>query len=1167
MSLRIERMDLSPWGCFEDHSLSFSSEPGHVDLIHGPNASGKSTASRAERSLLYGIEARTPDSHTYDYADLRIGARLALDGVSVELSRHKRRGGSLVSQKGEPLPEDVILMALGGLTEEVYAALFQVDHDTLVQGGAELLQGRGEIGSSLFAAAAGVVTLHDTLAELDAEAERLFNPRARSTVLHKALASLREAEKRLRGATLRPARHREMERTLLEADQACEELTQQMRELELRARVLERKRAIAPLLDAHSERVAELGGLAGVPQLPGSAATQRSDAQGRLRASTRALQRGTSTAARLEAELGEIVLDEKLIARGEEIRIIKESVSAISKASAEERKREDELLQARAALRAAAAIIGVPEPSEIESLRRPATARRTLDRYLRQREELASRRSTAQIHVQEAENARDHAQADLDAAALAADVRELEAAITAALRAGTLSEQIEQGRLDAKLRHGEATGRLERLTPAPASINALRALRSPSAEQATRAAARGDELRRASESLQSEARRLAGAETELREELERLTLAGEAPTAGALAKARERRDEHWAAIRAAGAGGSPLASADADGFERALTGADHLADDRTAHASQIERTAAAHARARRLKRERTELAVRGAELHAREAALHSDWAQAWALTGLEPVLPDDAGAWLDERDEILDLDCGAAELQARADSLAARERGHADALAACLSRLSEEIPDGAALDALIARGQAIVAQSQEQCNARSALQATLLSCERVKTYAKHAQSAAAAAWAEWEKRWPARRAEAGLPDSATPEAAQEIVRAIEDGLSQLERTTALERRIAGIGKDQAGFAARVRGLCMQLAPELATLHPEQAASELHTRLTGDERRLAKREGLTRQRAALASELTVLGGDIATAQAEIGALLSAAGCEDAGELPEIETRAARANALRDEIAEIERQVAKAGDGRFSELAEGACGFDRDQASVELDELREQAEALRVARDETKERIGERKRELADAETDTAAVQAAQDVALARAAVEEAAIAHAKAKLSATVVRRAIDRYRRLHQDPLLSRANQLFKRFTLGSFVELFVDLDERGQGVLVGRQRDRIRKRVPEMSTGTREQLFLALRIAAIERYVATSGPVPVVFDDVFIESDEPRSERIFQALGELALKTQVIVLTHHRHLIGVGRRALGEKLVVADLPDMAPALREAVAA
>jgi uncharacterized protein YhaN len=106
------------------------------------------------------------------------------------------------------------LTALGGLTGEVYKALFQVDHETLVQGGAELLQGQGEIGASLFAAAAGIASLHRTLADLDAESERLFNPRGRASVLHKRLLELRDAEKRLRDSTLRPARHREMTRAL-----------------------------------------------------------------------------------------------------------------------------------------------------------------------------------------------------------------------------------------------------------------------------------------------------------------------------------------------------------------------------------------------------------------------------------------------------------------------------------------------------------------------------------------------------------------------------------------------------------------------------------------------------------------------------------------------------------------------------------------------------------------------------------------------------------------------------------------------------------------------------------------------------------------------------------------------------------------------------------------
>jgi uncharacterized protein YhaN len=59
---------------------------------------------------------------------------------------------------------------------------------------------------------------------------------------------------------------------------------------------------------------------------------------------------------------------------------------------------------------------------------------------------------------------------------------------------------------------------------------------------------------------------------------------------------------------------------------------------------------------------------------------------------------------------------------------------------------------------------------------------------------------------------------------------------------------------------------------------------------------------------------------------------------------------------------------------------------------------------------------------------------------------------------------------------------------MFTRFTLGSFVELFIDVDERDRGVLMARQRDRALLPVDGLSKGTREQLFLALRIAAIVR-------------------------------------------------------------------------------
>src|SRR5581483_696255 len=267
MALRFERLDFNPWGCFENHSLRFSPRVGDVDLVHGRNASGKSTTSRGERSLLYGMGERPVDNHTYDYADLRIGARLNVDGRTIEISRRKRRVDSLLGPKGEPVPEDVLTKALSGLSADVYVGLLQVDNETLVDGGRELLQGQGEVGASLFAAAAGIASLHRTLNALQTEADRLFNPRGRSSVLRKQIAELQEAERRLRETMLRPARHGEMRKALGEAEFACEDATSRLRELDLEMRELERKRAIAPLLAARAELVEELAKLEATPEL------------------------------------------------------------------------------------------------------------------------------------------------------------------------------------------------------------------------------------------------------------------------------------------------------------------------------------------------------------------------------------------------------------------------------------------------------------------------------------------------------------------------------------------------------------------------------------------------------------------------------------------------------------------------------------------------------------------------------------------------------------------------------------------------------------------------------------------------------------------------------------------------------------------------------------
>ncbi|MFZ4605743.1 MAG: ATP-binding protein [Caulobacter sp.] len=77
------------------------------------------------------------------------------------------------------------------------------------------------------------------------------------------------------------------------------------------------------------------------------------------------------------------------------------------------------------------------------------------------------------------------------------------------------------------------------------------------------------------------------------------------------------------------------------------------------------------------------------------------------------------------------------------------------------------------------------------------------------------------------------------------------------------------------------------------------------------------------------------------------------------------------------------------------------------------------------------------------------------------------------------------------------------------------------------------------------LSQGTIDQLYLSLRIAAVEDAIASGLKLPFLADDLFINFDDARSEAVFCVLGELATKTQVLFFTHHDHLISVAERTL----------------------
>ena len=144
---------------------------------------------------------------------------------------------------------------------------------------------------------------------------------------------------------------------------------------------------------------------------------------------------------------------------------------------------------------------------------------------------------------------------------------------------------------------------------------------------------------------------------------------------------------------------------------------------------------------------------------------------------------------------------------------------------------------------------------------------------------------------------------------------------------------------------------------------------------------------------------------------------------------------------------------------------------------------------------------------------------------------------------------------IERYRAEHQDPLLEKASRYFKNITLGSFRELRTDVNDQGRPILIGVRPDGAWLKVEAMSDGTRDQLYLALRLATLDWRLESSEAMPFIVDDIMINFDDERSRATLHSLSALAEKNQIILFTHHRRITEIAETLdAGERVFIHEI-------------
>ena len=1143
--MKLLRLDLMAVGPFTGQSLDLSGGDHGLHVVVGPNEAGKSSALRSVAALLFGFATRTAwEDAVHKSTDVRVGGLLRhSDGSELAVVRRRGAAKTLLAGDGKtPLPDDALAKFLGTVDRTTFDTFFGLGHATLRDGAAALLDAGGQVGRALFSAGPGGKPLRVALDRYVEQAEGVYKPSGKNQELPKALADYQVAKKAVGDVSLPPDTWMAERRAHDEATAAAEAVRDQLRALHDERARLERIRRAIPLLAERAVTAADLDRVADAPRLPADFAARRSAAERDVAAAGRAAADARRALSAVSAELDAVVVPDELLARAEAIDGLYARLAGYQKAAAA-------VPTARAALAAAIGAVGrlvddlrpgEPVAADADAVLlaadplRLSTARRArLTALSEEFVRVTERQAAAARDVSQAAAARRRLAADVADLPPAVDVSAARAAVDAATAAGDLDRQLAVARAEQARATTAADAARRALPLVPAAADAV-TLPVPSAESvdlaaADRAAADA-EHRRAADAVAAVARRSAALDAQL----SALRLAGPVPNEAALTAARRERDELWATVR-----DSPAAAREP--YEAAVRTADAIAD-------ALRRESARVADQARLTSEKSALAVERADADRTAAvaveagaAAERRWRSLWAASGIEPLSPVEMRPWLTRQAEVVRRATDVAGTAAATAAVAEQLAAHRSSIAAALGEAAGEGP----LASLLERGRAVVEQARAAAERRRRAEDKLRETTADAGPLALAAEAADAAVGRWRADWAAAVAGLGLPAGAEPGEAGRVVDRCNELAEAVDAARAVAARLSVAESEAEQFAVDVAALTS------AAGLPDQAVADLRRAVDAGRREATRRDELRRRRTSAERAVEAAALAESAAADDLAAVCRLAGCAADG-LPEAERRAAERQSLEAAIKQADREVRLlAGGEAVDGLVAAAEATTPEAVALRLTDLESTASTLDAVRAGHHRRVGEATHKLAGwTGVATAAEQAdAAQMVLARA--RAAASKYVRLRLAAGVLRQGIERHRQRKQGPMVARAGGLFGSLTLGSFARLDVVFADGDEPVLVGVRPDGRAVRVGQMSDGTRDQLYLALRLAAVEDFAGRNEPVPLLVDDVLVHFDDGRSRAALAALGELSRRTQVVLFTHHDRVADLAEAAAGGAAVV----------------
>ncbi len=1160
--MRIKRLDLLAFGPFTNRSLDLSAGQPGLHVVQGANEAGKSSTLRALKAWLFGIDARSTDNFIHDHKQLRVGGVLEISGGR-EIACVRRKGNKdtlLDASSEEPIGDDTLSKVLPGLDEKLFCQLHGIDHTGLVQGGQAILEQSGDLGKSLFGAALGTQGKTDLLGDLASEADKLFKSRGQNQIINAAVARLKLARREEKIETVSVSEWKELQKSLKQAEEAIAAIDEQIAEARRSKSKLERFMRVRVPLAERCELLRCQIALHDVVMLPEDFDSRRQAAGDKLSLARERLEKASTKLARVKQEAGELDVPKGLLENQDAIEELQLQLGAVQKSLRDKPAQDAKRRTHRNAAQDLLTSIRLDLELRSVEILKPLLNRKRLIASLAEDSSLLKQK-TGQLEAKQRELSDEKASLQQELETMSGpgqDVALLRAAIQAARKSGDLAERLRHARHVASQQQ-EACGRdLSRLGRFDGSFKELASRAMPERAVLDRFEKMFDELdERVRETLrrQSEARQeLDQAEDALRT----LLLAADVPSLDALQAARDHREQGWRLIRGQYLDGIDPGAAVTDyagsqdlpkAYEQAVVGADDVADRLRLDAQRVQERATLEARIDDRSELLSKLEARLSEQAVARAQLEHDWQAVWQGNATTVGSPKEMKEWLQRLEQLLQKAAQYDNARAEVRTLQATEMSHLDVLTAELDKLDQ--PDGARpvqLEALLARCEQLASDQESAARQQRDLKDSLQKIENQlkAVLADHHQ--AEADLQHWAINWSEAVDGLGLGANPHPEVARTTIEKLEELFEELKEADIAHKRIYGMEKDAERFTAAVNQLLQRIDLDMREQTPEEATRILVRGLSKARADDASLKKLRAQIRDLEEDVTEDRQDIQLAEQSLDLLRAQAGASSDEELIAVMECSEQKRRITSRLEALRQQLHLSGEGlSIDQLEKEAQEQDTDQVDDELAQLDSRLADLSDERDAGRDQRQKLMVQIQSLDGSSKAAEAAERAEQLLATIVPDAEQYLRLTISRLILEEQMERYRQDNQTPVLRRAGELFARLTRGSFVGLRDELDDKGKPVLLGIRSDKTELNVSGMSEGSRDQLFLALRLATIELQRDQQDPLPFVIDDILVGFDDERSKACLEVLADFAQTTQVLVFTHHS-MVAQAAKELGEK-------------------